>query len=173
MFSHQDCNAPFVVEDLKAFESDEKVIKKIVRTSVEQRLLGSDSALKACPSPNCEGVFRRYHHHRRCFLSPCFDRLETGEELQEGEAFLCHFCGSKICRRFFSCFYLNCCFALRCESVFHNGMTCQFYKIFRADDNHSLRVGSFNPIYFCCYLCWFFLIRFFLFADIVGIGLAC
>ena len=49
-----------MVEDLKSFESDEKVIKKIVRTAVEQKLLGSDSSLIACPSPNCEGVFRRF-----------------------------------------------------------------------------------------------------------------
>ena len=49
-----------MVEDLKSFESDEKVIKTIVRTAVEQRLLGSDSSLIACPSPNCEGIFRRF-----------------------------------------------------------------------------------------------------------------
>lgn len=107
----EGCSSPFVVEDFKPFHSNEKVMKKIVRKAVEQRLLGPDSSLLACPSPNCEGVFRR---------------LGAEEELQEGEAFLCQFCGSKICRR--------------CKSVFHNGMTCQFYQLLQADDNHSLRV---------------------------------
>ena len=39
-------------------------------------------------------------------------------------------------------------YVLRCKSVFHNGMTCQFYQIFRADDNHSLRVGTFFSNFF-------------------------
>ena len=30
----------------------------------------------------------------------------------------------------------------RCCSVYHHGMTCQFYQIYRADDNHSLRVSA-------------------------------
>ena len=40
------------------------------------------------------------HRCRHNFLSSWFYRLEKGEELQDGEAFLCQFCGSKICRRF-------------------------------------------------------------------------
>ena len=47
------------MEDLKPFESDERVTKKIVRAAIEQSLLETDSSLLACPSPNCEGVFRR------------------------------------------------------------------------------------------------------------------
>ena len=56
----QGCSSPLVVEDFKPFHSNEKVMKKIVRRAVEQRLLGPDSSLLACPSPNCEGVFRRF-----------------------------------------------------------------------------------------------------------------
>merc|ERR1712080_289456 len=36
------------------------------------------------------------------------------------------FCGVDICRG--------------CKSVYHHGMSCQFYKMFKQDDNHSLRV---------------------------------
>ena len=48
------------MEDLKPFESDERVTKKLVTAAIEQRLLGPDSSLLACPSPNCDGVFRRF-----------------------------------------------------------------------------------------------------------------
>ena len=34
----------------------------------------------------------------------------------------------------------------RCKSVFHNGMTCQFYQLLQADDNHSLRVSAYPNI---------------------------
>ena len=34
----------------------------------------------------------------------------------------------------------------RCKSVFHNGMTCQFYQLLQADDNHSLRASVYPNI---------------------------
>ena len=101
-YPHQECRSPFVVDDLKPFESDERVTKKVVTAAMEQRLLASDSSLLACPSPNCEGVFRRFTFMALYFISSQFGRLEKGDELQEGESFLCQLCGSKICRRYFS-----------------------------------------------------------------------
>ena len=55
-----------------------------------------------------------------------------------------------------------CSHALRCKSVFHNGMTCQFYQISRTDDNHSLRVGTHFKNF----------VQYSRFADNVGAGLA-
>ena len=30
----------------------------------------------------------------------------------------------------------------RCECVYHSGMTCQFYQIYKTDNDHSLRVSK-------------------------------
>ena len=53
----------------------------------------------------------------------------------ENESFYCTFCGVNICRR--------------CECVYHTGMTCQFYQIYKTDNDHSLRVGqnAFSHVY--------------------------
>jgi len=109
--SFEGCSSPWVAEDLRRFESDQEVMKRIVRGSLEDNLLQPTSNLHACPSPNCEGVFRK--------LSP-------EEKGSNQDPFFCTFCGANICR--------GCC------SVFHQGMTCEFYQISRTDDDHSLKV---------------------------------
>ena len=32
-------------------------------------------------------------------------------------------------------------FVFRCDCVYHTGMTCQFYQIYKTDNDHSLRVS--------------------------------
>jgi len=109
--STEACDAVLVVEDFRVLENDENLIQKVQRSALEQKLISENSSIKPCPSPNCPGVYRVLKEH---------------EKLEKSDPFFCVFCGVNICRR--------------CCSVYHHGMTCQFYQIYRADDNHSLRV---------------------------------
>eukprot|EP00092_Neocalanus_flemingeri_P010139 GFUD01010926.1.p1 GENE.GFUD01010926.1~~GFUD01010926.1.p1 ORF type:complete len:1441 (+),score=302.82 GFUD01010926.1:406-4323(+) len=109
--SAEECNAILVAEDFKSLENDENLMQKLQRNSLEHKLMSASCTLKTCPSPNCPGVFRV---------------LQDEEANANVDPFFCVFCGVNICRR--------------CCSVYHHGMTCQFYQIYQADDNHSLRV---------------------------------
>ena len=73
-----------VVEDFKLLEGDENLIQKLQRNALEHKLLSSDCSLKACPSPNCSGVFRI---------------LQDKEISDDIDPFFCGFCGVNICRR--------------------------------------------------------------------------
>ena len=118
-----------VVEDFKYLENDENLMEKLQRNALDRKLMSENCTLKACPSPNCPGVFRI---------------LQDDEDIGKVDPFFCLFCGVNICRRWFLRWtllsHLNIFCNARCCSVYHYGMTCQFYKIYRADDNHSLRV---------------------------------
>ena len=72
------------MEDFKALEFDDEVMKKIIRGSLEDHLMMPGSCLAACPSPNCEGVFRI---------------LQPGEDPSNQSPFYCVTCAGDICRR--------------------------------------------------------------------------
>ena len=73
-----------VVEDFKYLENDENLMQKLQRNALEHKLLSASCSLKACPSPNCQGVFR------------VLQEDETDEKI---DPFFCVFCGVNICRR--------------------------------------------------------------------------
>ena len=97
-----------------------ETMAKMQKNALDHKLVDRNCSLKPCPSPNCSGVFRK---------------ISTLEGENENESFYCTFCGVNICRR--------------CECVYHTGMTCQFYQIYKTDNDHSLRVGQNKYILSC------------------------
>ena len=77
--SKQDCVQPLVVEDFKTLGQEE--LQKLQKNALDHKLINVDSELKACPSPNCIGVYRKMRE-------------------EETENFFCEFCGVNICRRY-------------------------------------------------------------------------
>ena len=80
----QNCDSQLVVADFKFISSDEGFMKRFHKNALDHKLARHDSSLRACPSPNCKGVFRT---------------VEQDEEELEIESFFCGFCGVNICRR--------------------------------------------------------------------------
>ena len=89
------------MEDFKALERDDKVTKRIIRCALEDHLQRPDCSLAACPSPDCEGVFRG---------------LQPGQEGDNSEPFFCVSCGVDICRRY-NCPFLLATFSQPTSSV--------------------------------------------------------
>ena len=123
-------------------------MKKIVRRAVEQHLLGPDSSLLACPSPNCEGVFRRFLFDFDVVKQLSLPGLALKKNCKKER----HSSVSSVDQKYAgglissSLMCIICSPWFRCKSVFHNGMTCQFYQLIQADDNHSLRVSVYPNI---------------------------
>ena len=77
--SRQDCDQLLVVEDFKTLGPEER--QKLQKNALDHKLSDVNSELRACPSPNCNGVYRA---------------MREGET----ENFFCMFCGVHICRRY-------------------------------------------------------------------------
>ena len=71
-------------------------------------------------------------------------KVRPGHESQENQTFFCNYCGVNICRRSGGRGRSEAqilIFMFRCDCVYHTGMTCQFYQIYKSDNDHSLRVS--------------------------------
>ena len=73
-----------VIEDFRSLENDENLMEKLRRNALEHKLMTDNCTLKACPSPNCPGVFRG---------------LQEKDRNDDDDPFFCVFCGVNICRR--------------------------------------------------------------------------
>ena len=132
--SAQDCGLLLVVEDFKYLPAE--LQQRLQKNALDHKLSSHTSDLAACPSPNCSGVYRKV-------------RPDQGGE--ETQTCFCNYCGVNICRRSVEgvkereggrCYHSM----FRCDCVYHTGMTCQFYQIYKTDNDHSLRVSRVQSV---------------------------
>ena len=79
--STQDCGHLLVVEDFKLLPAE--LHQKLVKKALDHKLIDVTSDLAPCPSPNCNGVYRK---------------VGPGQENQENQTCFCNYCGVNICR---------------------------------------------------------------------------